>query len=94
MKFSTKISEEKAVSEIVTLNDQKKLLVKEVKQCRKKLEGLTESLEKEKEDKEKLVKKCNDLENLLGMRKPQQQPVSPVAPFGSPETLPLPSSNE
>ena len=76
MKFSTKISEEKAVSEIVTLNDQKKLLVKEVKQCRKKLEGLTESFEKEKEDKEKLVKKCNDLENLLGMRKPQQQPVS------------------
>ena len=30
LKFSTKISEEKAVSEIVTLNDQKKMLVKEV----------------------------------------------------------------
>jgi len=44
LKFEVKISSEKALSEIVTLNDQKKILVKEVKQCRKKIDSLTADL--------------------------------------------------
>ena len=38
----------------MTLTEQKKLLVKEVKQCRKKIEGLSEALETEKAEKEQL----------------------------------------
>ena len=43
LKFGNKIAEENALSEISTLNEQKKLLVKEVKASRKRIEGLSEA---------------------------------------------------
>ena len=73
LKFSTKISEEKAVSEIVTLNDQKKMLVKEVKQCRKKLDELSEVLEREQGEKSALITKYSELERQLESQKQQEQ---------------------
>jgi len=52
LKFENKVSGEKALAEIVTLNEQKKVLVKEVKQCRKKIESSTEMLSTLSTDKE------------------------------------------
>lgn len=71
LKFENKVSEEKALSEIVTLNEQKKALIKEVKQCRKKIESMTETLGALTTEKdlrtERLLEveaKCEDLSKI------------------------------
>jgi len=62
LKFGGRIAEENAIKEVTTLTDQKKVLVKEVKQCRKKADSLTESLNAITTQKEEVEGKLSSSE--------------------------------
>ena len=64
LKFGGKIAEENALKEVLTLQDQKKLLVKEVKQGRKKTESLIEQLKQTAGEKENMEQKYSMSEQV------------------------------